>query len=374
MLPYHRTKLFPDFHRQAEARVYQTVIYSLFMEGKTMTTIVCTAWKRAFSFVIVLLALSLAGCGGQKKTEPVKVGEMDSYRDPGYGYSLQYPKGWVASTQVGRASFYNQQEVDKKFLDPTGQYPDGVVISVDLIRTTTPDQEKKRVIDEMTKNGFLLTPEQPVTLGGKPGTKFTYTGQWSKNVKESGEHIYVPVDTLLYDIRLGGFSGLFEAYRAVFDASLASFQFPKPVVPGRDATLPAETMSDFNGKMFSFGYPDNFNSTNAPKGDKDEVAEFRGVRQDCSIRMEVFGAKGLTVEKVFDQNKGKFKGATAGKATVGGLPALTLTYQVASNVERRFYFAVKNDKVYRITTDWFRPQREEYLAAYDRVIASVKIK
>lgn len=339
-----------------------------------MTTNFRTAWMRAFSFVFVLIALSLAGCGGEKKIESVKVGEMESYRDPGYGFSLQYPKGWEASTQVGRASFYNRSEVDKKFLDPTGQYPDGVVISVDIIKTSTPDEEKKRVIEEMTKNGFVLTPEQPVTIGGKPGTRFMYTGQWTKNVKEAGEHIYVPSDTLLYDIHLGGFSGLFEAYRAVFDASLASFQFPKPAVPGRDPTLPAETMSDFNGKLFSFQYPENFNSTNPARGDKEEVAEFRGVRQDCSIRLEVFGAKGLTVEKVFDQNKGKFKGATPGRATVGGLPALTLTYPVTGSVERRFYFAVKNDKVYRVTMDWYRTQREEYLAAYEKVITSIKVK
>jgi hypothetical protein len=339
-----------------------------------MTSIVRYARQRAFLPGLILLALSLAGCGGEKKVEPVKVGEMESYRDPGYGYSLQFPKGWVANTQVGRASFYNRSDVDKKFLDPTGQYPDGVVISVELIKTSTADQEKKRVMEEMTKNGFVLTPEQPVTVGGKPGTKFGYTGQWTKNVKEAGEHIYVQADTVLYDIRLAGFSGLFEAHRAVFDASLGSFQFPKPAVPGRDPTLPAETMSDFAGRMFSFQYPENFNSTNPAKGDKEEVAEFRGVRQDCSIRLEVFGAKGLTVEKVVDQNKGKFKGATAGKATVSGLPALTLTYPVTGTVERRFYFAVKNDKVYRITMDWNRAQREDYLAAYEKVIASVRIK
>lgn len=325
----------------------------------------------------ILLAfgfLLLAGCGGEKHIEPVKVGEMDSYRDPGYGYSLQYPRGWVANTQVGRASFFSLTDVDKKFLDPVGPYPDGVVIMVDIIKAAVPDQEKKRIIDEMAKNGFVLTPEQPVMVNGKAGMKFTYSGQWSKNVKESGEHIFVPIDTLLYDIRFAGFAGLFEAHRAVFNASLGSIQFPKPVVPGRDQTLPTGTMSDYSGKLFAFQYPDNFNFTNAPKGNNEEVVELRGVRQDCSIRIDVFGAKGLTVEKVFDQNKGKFRATATGNATVGGQPARTLTYQVTSNVERRFVFVVKNDKVYRITLDWYRPQRDDYLASYDKVIASIRIK
>jgi hypothetical protein len=336
------------------------------LEGITMTT-----HARIF---LALGFLLLAGCGGERKVEPVKVGEMDSYRDPGYGYSIQYPKGWVANTQVGRASFFNLAEVDKKFLDANGPYPDGVVIMVDIIKSPTPDQEKKRIIDEMSKNGFALTPEQPVTVNGKAGMKFTYTGAWSKNVKESGEHIFVRVDTLLYDIRFAGFAGLFEAHRAVFDASLGSFQFPVPRVPGRDQTLPSPTMAEYTGKLFSFQYPDNFNFTGAPKGNNEEVVELRGGRQDCSIRIDVFGAKGLTVDKVFDQNKGKFRTTNTGNATVGGQPARTLTYQVTSNVERRFVFVVKNDKVYRVTMDWYRPQRDDYVASYDKVLASIKIK
>jgi hypothetical protein len=182
------------------------------------------------------------------------------------------------------------------------------------------------------------------------------------------------LDTVLYDLRFSGFGGLDEAYKQVFDASLASFQFPKPVVPGRDPTLPSETMAEFNGRFFSLRYPDNFNSTNAPRGNNDEVCELRGVRQDCSIRVDVFGAKGLTAEKVYDQNKGRYRATATGKATVDGLPAFTLTYAASREVDRRFYFIVKNDKVVRITLDWYRPQRDDYLAAYDRVIASVKIK
>jgi hypothetical protein len=30
--------------------------------------------------------------------------------------------------------------------------------------------------------------------------------------------------------------------------------------------------------------------------------------------------------------------------------------------------------VYRITMDWYKPQRAEYLAAYDKVLSSIKFK
>jgi hypothetical protein len=245
---------------------------------------------------------------------------------------------------------------------------------VDVIKTATPDQEKGRTLDEMRKNGFQLVPEQPCTLGGKNGTRFTYTGQWSKNVKESGEHIYVPVDSVLYDFKIAGFAGQYEAHADVFKAMVASFQFPKPVVPGRDETLPSDATSDYNGKLFSMQYPDNYEVETAPKGNNEEVFALRGRRRDCSIRVDVFGAQKLTVEKVVEQNKAKYPGATAGKATVGGNPAITLNYTPAKEIERRVYFSVKNDKVYRIMMDLYKPQHDIYGPAYDKVISSFKIK
>lgn len=338
-----------------------------------MTTTRRTLASAALLLSGVLLLLVIAGCGGEKKMEPVKVGEMDFYKDPGFGYSIQYPKGWIVNAEVGRAGFYSAQDVDKKFLDPTGQFPDGVAIAVTIIRTAGLDSARK-IMDDMTKSGFVVSKPDSVTLGGKTGLRYSYTGMYTRTVKESGQHIYLAADTVVYDIKTAGFGGYYDAYKAVFDASLASLQFPKPAVPGRDPTLPSESMSEFAGKLFALQAPDNFTQLPATKGSNDEVMELRGKRQDCSIRIDVFGAKGLPVEKVFEQNKKGYRAAAEGKATIAGLPALTLTYAPTSTVERRFYFAVKNDKVFRITMDWYRPQREEYLKAYDQAIASLKIK
>jgi len=226
----------------------------------------------------------------------------------------------------------------------------------------------------MSKIGMVVGKEEPITLDGKAGSRVPYTARYSTNVQETGEHIYIAMDTLLYDIQAAGFSDLFTAYKAVFDASISSLQFPKPAVKGRDPNLPAESFTDGQSKLFSYEYPENFNFESIAKHENEEAISLRGPNKSCSIQFIVFGAKGLTLEKVFAQNKGSFHGATTGKATVGGLPAMTLTYSPTKDVERRFYFVVRNDKVYRITMDWFKPQRADYLAAYDRVIASFKFR
>ncbi len=85
-------------------------------------------------------------------------------------------------------------------------------------------------------------------------------------------------------------------------------------------------------------------------------------------------AKKLTVEKVFDQNKGKYKARGTGKATIGGAPALYVAYAPASQVDSRAYFTVHNDKVLRVSMNWYKPQEKEYILAFEKIIGSITYK
>jgi len=343
--------------------------------GLRMNTILQILPVRARAIGTLLIGLLAAGCGGKKEVTPVPVGEMTEFRDQALGYHLKYPKAWIQDAETGvRARFFNAPDVDRRFLDPTGPYPDGVAAIVEITKTTTPDSTWKHQISEMAKMGFVVGKEEAVTVAGKPAVKVPYSGNYTAQVKETGYHVFLSLDSMLYDLRFAGFGGLFEAHKAVFDATLASFELPVPTEKGRDETLPSEAMTEYDAKLFTFQYPENFNFENVAKGNNELAIGLRGMNKSCSIQFTVFGAKGLTVEKVFEQNKGKFAGAVAGKATVGGQPALTLTYPATKDVERRFYFVVRDDKVYRIATDWYKPQREQYLAAYDKVLSSIKFK
>ncbi len=318
--------------------------------------------------------LLLGGCGAEKKMEPVAVGEMEFYKDPGLGFQIQHPKGWRVNAQVGRAAFYNAPDVDKKFLDPLGVGAIGVEISVNVTKMPDPAEAVKKFRDDRVAEGYVLQPDQTVTVSGQTATKIPYAAAYDKKTVINGHHVFITGDSVLYDLSFAGFGDYYNAYNAVFEASLNSFQLPKPVEKGRDETLPSEAFADYDAKMFTFQYPDNFNFTNPAKGKDEIVVGLRGVRQDCNILINVFGAQGLTLDKVVDQNKGRYKAAAQGKATIGGEPAVTLTMSASKDVDRRVYFAVRNDKVVRITMDWFKPQRTEYLAAYDKVISSIKFK
>lgn len=323
---------------------------------------------------MLFFGLLLIGCGGQKKMEPVPVGQMEEYRDPGYGFRISYPQGWLSSAEVGHVQFFNQADVDKKFLDPTGAFPNGVIIEVSVIKTQNAAQDRKAKVDEMVRNSFQIGKEEEVTVAGVPAIHDSYSANWGSGIMETGDHYYITADTLLYDIRMAGFSGLYDAYKDIFTASLNSFQLPKPAVAGRDETLPVEEMSTGSNNYFNYAYPANFNVSRPAKGSYEFVEVLQGANRSTSIRFDVFDAKGLTLEKVFDQNKGKYRATSSGKATVSGEPAMWLQYSATKDVDRRFYFVVYKGKVLRITVDWVKAQKDDYMAAYEKVLSSIKFK
>src|SRR5258706_458928 len=205
-----------------------------------------------FALTCFLLILLLPGC--EKKTAPVVVGQMSEYRDPGYGFSIQYPQEWKQLGTTGKAVFVKSQEVLNRFLDPTT---------------------------------------------GEPGGEVSVVAK-------------------------------------------------KPDVWQASANL--ETVS--NSPVFTMQYPDNLgvaSVTAREKANKDYVLELRADRQDCSIHIDVFGAQKLTVDKVWAQNKGKYKAKGTGETTIDGAKAYWVDYSPVKDISSRAYFAVKNDKVVRIS-------------------------
>ncbi len=329
------------------------------------------------SLAAALVVFVLAGCG-KKEIPPVPVGEMVDYKDPGYGFHIQYPKGWMANAEVGRAQFFSAQDVDKRFLDPDGGFPDGVMIAATLTKTTSPDVQRDSVIAQKTAMGYQITQPEQITIADKPATSYHYTARYHSGM-ESGEYVFINVDTALYLIHFAGFGDIAKAHKDVFAASLKTFQFPKAVPKGADATLPSETYTDGELKVgdkhfFTYSYPDNFNYANPPKGSFELSVELRAYRQDCSVRFDVFDAKGANIDMVFDQNKGKYRPTGTGKASIGGEQAQYVAYVPSKDVSSRAYFVVHAGKAFRITTNWYKPQEKEYLGVFDKVLTSIKFK
>src|SRR5438132_535644 len=78
------------------------------------------------------LALLFFGCE-QKKMEPVPVGEMSEYHDPGFGFTIKYPKDWKQLGTTGKAVFAQSQEIIDKFQNPSTGL-EGAMVTAEVMR------------------------------------------------------------------------------------------------------------------------------------------------------------------------------------------------------------------------------------------------
>lgn len=331
---------------------------------------------KAITAILVLAAALLAAGCGKTEVPPVPVGEMNEYRDPGFGFTIKYPGHWIQIGEAGKAIFTQSQEMRMKFIDPS-QGIEGGLVQVEVLPL-----EGRTVEDFIAEGTASITEQQAevgqrsdLTVGGKPAVKVPYSIQATSKNKIFGYDIYVAGDTAVYKLTIEGFGDQYAAHAAVFDAMVASFVPPVVVAKQPDVWQPAPTSSVLNNNFFTMGYPDNMEFVDVKRGDKDYVVSLRADRQDVSIQVDVFGAVGLTVDKVWEQNKGRYRGQRgSGETTIDGLKAFWVDYSPMANISSRAYFAVKNDKVVRTTLNWFAPKREVYFPVLEGMVKSMKLK
>jgi hypothetical protein len=324
--------------------------------------------------VVCLLALALAGCG-KKEVLPVPVGKMNEYRDPGFGFTIRYPENWKQLGTTGKALFTESQEMADKFIDPSKGIEGGrVLVEAIPFAGKAPEDLITEAKAGLEAQQAEVSPQAAVTVGGKPSVKVPYSIQATSKTKIFGYEIYVPGDTALYKLTVEGYGDQFGAYTAVFDEMVKSFVPPVVVAKTADVWSPAPTSSKLDSKYFTMGYPDNMEFVDVKKGDKDYVVELRADRQDVSIHVDVFGAVGLTVEKVWEQNKGRYRARATGETAVDGMKTFWVDYTPMANVSSRAYFTVKNDKVVRTTLNWYAPKREVYFPVLEGMVKSLKLK
>ena len=339
-------------------------------------------WIRSAGLLAVLpvvLAVVFSSCS--KPQAPV-IKEWELYQDPFYGFELQYPKGWMVNAEANRIKIYLSQEAATHFFDPASGGKSGVEVlfgfeKFSAVGVGTLDAYKAQTKEKVAGIG-VVGAEKPATLGKESGTEISYTSKINKSTTIFGRRTIVARDSVFYYLNLAGFNDDYTLYAAVFDTVLNSIRLPLPKIKSKDpneAAKPSPEVSKYVGEFFDLQYPANFEyKLPAKKGETIFAVNIKGLREDSDIMIDLLPAKKLTVDKVFDQNKGKFNPKSTGDATIDGNRAKYLTASPASNIERKVYFIVKNDKVYRIILTWNRPMSGDFQPAFEKAVASLKIK
>ncbi|MDZ7291468.1 MAG: hypothetical protein ONB44_20725 [candidate division KSB1 bacterium] len=342
-----------------------------------MKTRVVTTNLFMFFFLAALLVL---GCG--KKVEAPKITEWEHFHDPILNFGFTYPKGWHATIEADKIVISSSYGAAERFVDPTAKNrgEEGVQLTVYHEKTDSLadlDFTAKNYRDELINARFNVEPIEPTTLDNVTARKIPYSGYYDQKTKISSIRIYAIKDSMVYYANYSAFNDLFEPYKFVFDTLIASIRLPRPkvVVANVDPSLPSATFTEFSNNFLKISYPDNFETTfPAVKGETKFSLEIKGYRQDCTVRIDIFPAKGLTVDKVFEQNLPKFiRVSTKGEATISGEKSLFLNYSPAKDIASRAYFLVKNDQVYRVIINYYLPKKADFLPAFEKTVASLKI-
>lgn len=329
--------------------------------------------KYIFLSSILLIAITLFSCG--KKMEPVKVEKFKDYKDVIYGFKIQYPEQWLQLGQSGNAQFYQSQGVKEKFIYPgqPGELGTEVLVQIKKLEGKTFDDYVNELRDEIKQSG-RIDSETNETIQDKSAIRMNFTVPITTKMNLEGYKYIFQVDTLIYTLSFSGFGEWYGAHTEVFNAMLKSFQLPLPVIKTAEGWAASTNLEKYETPFFTLNYPDNLEFTSPPKGKNDLSIGMRADRLDCSIQFDVFDAQDLPVEKVFDQNKGRYKAKSFGEVLIDGQKSMFLNYPSMKDVESRAYFVVKNNKVIRITMNWFNPQKENYLTPFENIVTTMKLK
>ncbi len=144
---------------------------------------------------------------------------------------------------------------------------------------------------------------------------------------------------------------------------------------GDDPAMPSSNFADFSNSYFSLKYPDNFDlTTPTAKAPSEFSLDIRGYRQDSNVHLDIIPAKGLSLEKVVEQNSKIYKAVSKGSVTIDGVNTSYLDYRPVKEINSRVYFLVKNDRIFRVIFNYYSPMKEKYIATFEKVVSSIKVK
>lgn len=328
--------------------------------------------------LILLLGVFLLVAGCAKKVETIKINGWEKFADPFTKISFTHPAGWHLEQEGNKFSYYSSVEVVNKFQQYAVEGPDGCRLIVSMQKVLpmpTLQQSVDSVKADLNNMGFELTAPESKTLRELAATQVGYSGSLDAKNKVQGLYLTAVRDSMVFNVRYEGFNAAYAACKAAMDSVVSSLGLPVVKAKDADPSVPDATMETFENNFLKIQRPTNFDaSTPQPKAPAEFTLSLVGYRKDSGVQIDVIPAKGLTPEKVVDQNAKFYKETSRGTATIDGLQVTYLNYSLVSGISSRVYFVVKNDKIYRCIMNYHTPMKAIYLPVFEKMIGSLVVK
>jgi hypothetical protein len=334
--------------------------------------------------LLTLVALVAAGCVRKAPSTPID--GLELVKDEVRKFEVKVPKNWIKQTQRGDLILaISKPGLNRRFVyfdkGEGGAKVEMRAIPLDSTRTVDTLIKNSRLQFDDPKNDFLYKVEN-VTLGGKPAKKLSV-----KFDQEDGEFrseaYFAENDSVCTILTLASFGGGYEEYAEAFKEVVSSLKLARrPDAPKTPDTLaptgpqpPSDTLRSYSASDFTIQIPQNFEGKKLSEGGTLSSVNLFGSRLDCNIRVDVFDAsKQKNLEKILAQNKKNYGDKDPVGTKLSGQKAAYFSYNPTATVSSRAYFCVKDDKMFRITVNWFKPEQNVYLPIFEKCVNSVSFK
>jgi hypothetical protein len=340
-----------------------------------------TAMKNKVILFLLVVIVILPGCS---KNAAVEIKEWTQFQDQFFKVSFNYPKVWVVVTEPTKVVVSSSAEAAEKFFDRDSRKADGVQVVIASERSDSLQDFVKYVRDfKATKEseGYKVSEMEDAKINGLDAKKISYSGVIDEKTKIKAIYVATLKDSTIYYVQYAAFNDLFVPYKPEFDSILASLILPQKIVipKGINPAIPLAQVEKYSDNYIQLEYPANFGPNElSKKGDMISGVRFAGnkdgMRNDCDINIDIRPAKGLTLDKVVEQNSKKIKAIPKSSTTIGGEKAVYFNEIPQKSIERRTYFVVKNDKFFRVMLTYYAPMKKDFLPAFEKVIASIRLK
>jgi hypothetical protein len=341
--------------------------------------------NKIIRLLLLSACISLFCISCNQGPKPVEIEGLDTFTDAATKFSIQYPKNWLKSEVIGtRFVAFSHNDVKNRFTSRATEGFPGA--KIDLIVTTL---DSSRTLDSVVAKSMILPPKYyeiaDVTIDGVQGKKIAYSYPLEGGMFNGLMYIATKDGSKATTLQIEAFDGTYEKYKADFETIIKSLKLAiTPEKTKRDTTILVEAeptsmnLASRQGDGFTLGIPDNFKAENIGKaGGAMKGWSFLGDRRgDCFIKIDMFDAsKSKNLKKITDENQAKFPGSgTAQKTTLSGAEAYKIDYKPAGQVKGRVWFVIKNDRLYRVTINWFVGEEDKFLPAFEKSVASFKFQ
>lgn len=341
----------------------------------------------------LLYVILFSSCEQKTIPEEFHVTEYATYEDPVTKARILYPARWIVQSLPGKLAFFTSSSaVADRFLQYSTSGADGARIGIlffqmDTTKTLRSYLDSVRVF---TDPSFYSEPEQ-VQIGGKMGYMLKYSVQMEDGLFYGEQYVATADTQIVTVVQMEVFGGLQDAVRPIFDTVLKTLVLGKApverpveidtVIVEREPFKPDPNFKQFQSEHFSISIPTNFVSNVLPSGKSLYRVKFQGDNgpKDCTVEIDVFDAKNVTnIEKILEDNKSVYEqsgfrilGVKSGK--VGTYNARYFEYQYGQNIAGRAYFLLQSGKLFRITVNWYIPEKDIYYPVFMRMLSTFRI-